>query len=174
MERRNKLHQNQRLHQSPRSSQSLSSVDAVSRCCRCSAHILFSTLDNTSGCLNSVNPARCFVHDFSNGSNFYQTRHDLDQEYHNFHASRSTPCSAPPPDPLQSLIQWPFLLEFLHTSVPLEPDPLLRLPFTKASTSLPTDKMSLLQVNQAPRVCSPLSSRTPQRFLLLQQFLLPT
>ena len=103
--------------------------------------IFFSNVSNRSNVHSTRHGAHPEFLDFSNCSNFYPTFHDLDQENHNCQASRSLPCSAPPPPgPLQSLIQWPFLPEFLHTSVPSEPDPLLRLPFTKASTSFPTDK----------------------------------
>ena len=75
------------------------------------------------------------------------------------------PFTAPPSGPLQSLSQWHVLPQFLRTSPPL-PHPLLRVPFTKASTSL--------LVNQAPRVCGPLVLETPQRLLLVQRFLLLT
>ena len=60
------------------------------------------------------------------GSTFAFTRYLAIVTFHFF--------SAPPPGPLQSLAQWLCLPQFLNTTAP-SPDPLLRLPDTKASRS---------------------------------------
>ena len=73
--------------------------------------------------------------------------------------------SAPPPDPLQSLAQWPVLPQFLHKTVPLEPGPLQCLPFTKGINVASCFWRHILHVIHAPRVCGPLFFETQQHLL---------